>query len=141
MSDEFEPEIVVLYCRHSTNGAAETADRVRKMPGFKARLVMMPCSSKVEIGHMVKILEQGADGVQVVGCPGRLCRFLVGNTKAESRIERVRQLLGEIEFGDERVGMARKNGLSKEDLMEIAGRRADEVRTLGPNPMKKTDRP
>lgn len=141
MSDDFEPEIVVLYCRHSINGQAGTADAVRKGPGFKARLVMMPCSSKVEIEHMVKILEGGADGIQVVGCPGQLCQFLVGNTKAERRIKRVRQLLKEIEFGAERVGMTRKNGLAEGDLMDIAGRRADAVRTLGPNPMKKTDKP
>jgi len=141
MSDEFEPEIVVLYCRHSTNGQTGAADAVRKGPGFKARLVMMPCSSKVEIEHMVKILEGGADGIQVVGCPGQLCQFLVGNTKAERRTERVRQLLKEIEFGAERVAMTRKNGLEEGDLMDIAGRRADAVRTLGPNPMKKTDKP
>jgi F420-non-reducing hydrogenase iron-sulfur subunit len=137
MSDDFEPEIVVLYCRHSTNGQAGTADVVREGPGFKARLVMMPCSSKVEIGHMVKILEQGADGIQVVGCPDRLCRFLVGNTKAEQRTKYVRRLLEELELGTERVAMIRKNGLSAEDLTQIARERADAVRPLGPNPVKK----
>lgn len=136
MSAVFEPEVVVLYCQHSTEPSVNLANSNRRLPGCLARFVIMPCSSKVEIEYLVKILEQGADGIQVVGCPERACRFLVGNTKAEKRIDRVRGMLEEIGFGVERVGMVRASGLSMDQLMEHARKRADAVRELGPNPMK-----
>lgn len=137
MSSPFEPEIVVLYCQHSTDPAVNLPNSYRSRPGFQARFVIMPCSSKVEIEHVVKILEQGVDGIQVVGCPDRVCRFLVGNTKAERKIDYVRRMLAEIGFGVERVGMIRGAGLSVEQLFELAGERARAVAGLGPNPMKK----
>ena len=64
---EFQPEIVVLYCQNSASQEVRLDNAFRQLDGSRARLVVMPCSSKVEIEYMVKILEQGADGIQVVG--------------------------------------------------------------------------
>jgi F420-non-reducing hydrogenase iron-sulfur subunit len=136
MSAEFEPEVVVLYCQQSVDPGVNLANASRRLAGCLARFVAMPCSSKVEIEYLVKMLEQGADGIQVVGCPERTCRFLVGNTKAEKRIDHVRGLLEQIGFGVERVAMLRASGLTADQLMERARERADAVRELGPNPMK-----
>jgi len=136
MSSPFEPEIVVLYCQHSVDRNVNLANARRRLDGCKVRFAVMPCSSKVEIEYLVKLLEQGVDGIQVVGCPERLCHFLVGNTKAEKRVEYVRRLLKEIGFGIERVGMTRGQGLSADQLFEMARYRGQAVMDLGPNPMK-----
>ena len=85
---------------------------------------------------MVKMLEQGADAIQIVACAEEACRFLVGSNKAERRVEYVRGLLDEIDFGAERVGIARGKNLSAEQLLEWAKERAERVRELGPNPMR-----
>jgi len=132
----YQPEIVVLYCQHSLREEESMGEALRRMPGFSVRPVIMPCSSKTEIQYLVKILERGGDGVQVVGCPRRLCRFLGGNVKAEKRVEYVRQMLETIGLGAERVGMTRANDLSKDDMVELARLRAEAVRPLGPSPMK-----
>jgi coenzyme F420-reducing hydrogenase delta subunit len=132
-----EPEIVVLFCQQSVNKSLELANSYRSLPGIKVRLVVLPCSSNVEIGQIVKILEKGADAVQIVACPEEACRFLVGSNKAERRVEYVRQLLEEIDFGPERVGVVRGMNLSTEQLLDQAKERADLVRALGPNPMRK----
>ncbi len=129
------PEIVVLFCQQSVNGAVELANAYRRLEDVRVRLVVLPCSSNVEVRQMVKILEQGADALQIVACAEEACRFLVGSNKAERRVDYVRNLLGEIDFGAERVGIVRGMNLSEEQLLHWAKERADLVRDLGPNPM------
>jgi coenzyme F420-reducing hydrogenase delta subunit len=133
---DFEPDVVVLYCQHCVAEDADVAAAAKSVSGFKPRFVVMPCSSKVEASHALRLLEQGADGVAVVGCPEKRCRFLVGSTMAEKRIEYARRLLEEIRMGADRLGMDRGGHLSAAQLMEIAEHRASAVRALGPNPMK-----
>lgn len=133
---EFAPEVVLLYCQHCVAEDADPATISKATIGFKTRAVMMPCSSKVEVTHLLKLLEQGADGVQVVGCPDGRCRFLVGSVRAEKRIEYARHLLDETGIGADRLGMDRGDGMSAEELMAVVERRASTVRPLGSNPMK-----
>ncbi len=131
-----DPEIVVLFCQQSVDRSVELANAYRRQPGFRVRLVVMPCSSKVEVRQIVKMLENGADAVQIVACEEEACRFLVGSSKAERRVEYVRGLLEEIDFGAERVGLVRGMNLSVEKLLEHARERAERIRELGPNPMR-----
>ncbi|MCF8099817.1 MAG: hydrogenase iron-sulfur subunit, partial [Desulfarculaceae bacterium] len=69
-------------------------------------------------------------------CPEKACQHLVRSNRAEKRIARGRGLLEQVGMGAERVGLDRGAGLSLDDLMEMAGQRAEAVRALGPNPMK-----
>ena len=131
----FEPEIVVLYCQRCVRESVEV--EANHTSGFSVRPTMMPCSSKIEVPYILKILERGADAVEVVACPVDGCQFLVGSLRAEKRIDYVRGLLDEINLGAERVGISRGPGLSAKDLIEIAAKRAEKVKSLGPNPMNK----
>ena len=133
---DVEPDVVVLYCQHCVAEDADLAAAAKTVSGFRPRFEVMPCSSKVEASHVLKLLERGADAVAVVGCPEKACRFLVGSTMAEKRVEYARRLLGEIRMGADRLGMDRGGQLSAAQLTEIAERRAAAVRALGPNPMK-----
>ncbi len=133
----FEPEIVVLYCQHCADADAEPAIAAQRAEGLVVRPTMMPCSSKVEVPHLLKILEQGADAVQVVACPEGKCRFLVGSLRAERRIDYARGLLEQIGFDGERLGISRHQRLSAEEILRLAEDRARAVKPLGPSPMKK----
>jgi len=124
---DFDPDIVVLYCQNCVSECAEVASASKGLSGFKP---------KVEVSHVLKLLDEGADGVQLVGCPENQCRFLTGSSMAEKRIGYARGLLEEICMGAERLGMERGTQLSATDLMELAERRAEAVRQLGPSPMK-----
>ena len=136
MKLNFKPEIVVLYCQHCVSKSADMKKNQNETSGVKTRFLMMPCSSKVEPSHVLKILAEGADGVQVVGCKSEDCRFLVGSMMAEKRIEHVRQLLEWIRMGAERTGMTRGENLSYKEMLGIAEERAKAVMALGPSPMK-----
>ena len=129
-------EIVLLYCQHCLGGEAKDSTWSLKARGLSIRAIMMPCSSKVEVPYVLKILEAGADGVEIIACPEQSCKFLVGSLRAEKRIEYIRGLLEKIGYVGERVGISRKLSQSPEELLEIAKVRAEAVRNLGLNPMK-----
>ncbi len=136
---KFDLDIVVLYCRQCVADEFAPPSSVSGA-GFVARFVMIPCSSKVEASYVLKILAEGADGVEVVACPDKKCQFLVGNIRAEKRIGYARNLLEEIKMGAERLGMTKGEGLSETQLTDIAEKRAGQIKPLGPNPMKGENR-
>jgi F420-non-reducing hydrogenase iron-sulfur subunit len=132
----FDPDISVLYCAQCLAAGADPSRLRVSQPGFRVRLAMMPCSSKVEISHVMRILAHGADGVLLVGCPEEACRFQVGSRMAAKRIERARELLAQVGWSGERVAMERGAGLTAEDLLARARELAVAVGGLGPSPMK-----
>jgi coenzyme F420-reducing hydrogenase delta subunit len=132
----FEPEVVVLYCQHCLSDGANITSESKRISGFCLRSVMMPCSSKIEVPYILKILERGADAVQVIACPANKCRFLIGSSRTVKRIEYIRSLLDQIDTGAERVGISIASGLSAEKLVDLAAERAEAVEPLGANPMK-----
>ncbi len=133
---EFEPEIVALYCKRSLRSGDEFSVAAEGALGFSVREAMMPCSAKVEVSYILRLLESGADGVQVVACPDGDCHSLVGSVKVQKRVDYVRSLIEQIGIGMERVGVSRAEKLSAADLLRLVGGRAKEVKSLGPNPMK-----
>ncbi len=140
LDKNFKPEIVILFCQHCVAEDVTFTDSSRRFSGHTARWVIMPCSSKIEVDHLVKLFEHGPDAVQVVGCPEHQCRFLNGNIMAEKRVKQVSRLLEEIGFGSERIKMINGDGFSKDDLLNMAKANAEDVRSLGPNPMKEKNR-
>jgi F420-non-reducing hydrogenase iron-sulfur subunit len=130
MDAAFEPVIVVLYCQNALAEGEFLGEGVRRGAGFKAQLVCLPCSSKIEVFHLVKHLEQGADGIQVIACPPDHCQFLVGNAKADKKVKYVRKLLDELKSGSDRLDVHRARGLTGAQVMELAEARAAIVRQI-----------
>jgi coenzyme F420-reducing hydrogenase delta subunit len=130
------PRIVVVYCRNSVSSAAEMLEGPYAAKGFNAFFAALPCSSKIEPSYLLKIIADGADGVLVVACPEGNCRFMVGNVRAEKRINYTRTLLDKAKMGAERLTMERGENLTEKDLLDLAQRRIDPLKILGPNPMK-----
>jgi len=136
MTTVFEPEILVLYCGHGLAKGDRLSEGTQKAHGFNVRFVMMPCSSKVETGYLLKLIEAGTDGIVIVACPEEECRFLVGSKRAEGRIGYARVLLGEAGMSRKRLVMVQRKGLSADEIMTSAQKCADAVQPLGENPLK-----
>jgi F420-non-reducing hydrogenase iron-sulfur subunit len=132
---EKTPRIVVVYCRNAVSSAVELLEGSYTAKDFRAYFAALPCSSKIEPSYPLKILADGADGVLVVACPEGRCRNLVGNVRAEKRINYVRALLDKAKMGAERLTLERGEDLTEKDLLELAQRRLGPLKKLGPNPM------
>ncbi len=131
-----QPSITLVYCRQSLAEGEEPFEGKRTGQGFTARLVLLPCSSKMQAAYLLRILEQGQEAVQVVACPEKACQHLVGSTRAEKRLAYAQDLLEQVGVGGQRLGLERGLGFTIDKIMELAGQRAAAVAELGPNPMK-----
>jgi len=69
------------------------------------RIVRVPCTGKVDILHILKSFEKGADGFYIVGCLEGDCRFERGNLRARKRVEKAQEILDKVGIGGERVQM------------------------------------
>lgn len=121
-------EVVVLYCQQALSDGAKSTDWMQEAEGIKVRAIMLPCSSKVEVPYILRFLESGVDAVEIVACPEKGCKFLIGSRRAEKRIEYVRGLLESIGDNPQRVGISRKLSQTPEELIAIAKARAELVK-------------
>ncbi len=96
------------------------------------KIVRLPCTGKLDLLHILKSLEEGADGVMVLGCLEGTCHFLKGNTTARKRIEHARRLLAEIRIEPERVEMFNISSSDAPSFAAFAKQMTERVRSLGP---------
>ena len=101
------------------------------------KIVKVPCTGRVDIIHVLKVFERGADGVFLAGCLEGECHFLKGNIRAKKRVEHLKELLTECGIGGERVAMYNLSAAQGQRFAEIAREMTEKVRELGPNPAKK----
>ena len=128
-----QTRIVVLYCQHSVGDDVDVTSCAKKVAGARVRPAMMPCSSKVQVSHLLSILDQEADGVEVITCPVERCEFLVGNERAVKRVEYARGLLGDIGIGPERLGISHGASMSADEFVKRITARAEAVMNLEKN--------
>ena len=100
------------------------------------RIVRMPCTGKIDLIHLLRSFEKGADGVYAVGCKEGECRFTSGNLRARKRVEQAQQILDKIGIGGERVQMFNLSSAEAPRFVEIAIEMTEKIKELGPNPIK-----
>lgn len=101
------------------------------------KIILVPCSGRVDPVYLLHALEQGADGVYVTGCMEGDCHFLTGNLKAKKRVAYVRKMLDEIGIEQDRVQMFNIAASDAPEFARVAKMMTEKIRALGPNPMKK----
>ncbi len=100
------------------------------------KIIKIPCTGKVDVLHILKALENGADGVYVVGCMEGECHFLKGNLRAKKRVQRVKELLKEVGISGERVEMFNLSAAQAPRFVQIAKEMTERVTRLGPSPIR-----
>jgi F420-non-reducing hydrogenase iron-sulfur subunit len=104
------------------------------------RIVKLPCSGRVDVIHLMKAMEEGADGILVAGCLEGDCHYQVGNLRAKKRVAYVREILDQIGIGGERVAMYNLSAGEGPRFAEIAREMTEKIKQLGPNPIKTAKR-
>jgi coenzyme F420-reducing hydrogenase delta subunit len=100
------------------------------------KIIKVPCSGRVAIIHMLKALEEGADGVMVAGCLEGDCHYQSGNLRAKKRVSYVQEILEKIGIEAERVAMYNLSAGEGPRFAEIAREMTEKVKELGLSPIK-----
>ena len=124
--------VVVLACYQAVPDASVLLNPL-KTDGLGARLVLEPCSSKIEAYQLLRILATEADLVWVVGCTEDLCRLLEGSTRMGQRVAYAQKYLEEIGLEPERLGKSRLNPGDATAAAAIADEIKTRAQTLGPS--------
>ncbi len=110
--------MVVLYCSRGGLSATEAKTVQETFGNDSVHLVAMPCSSKVDVPHVLNLLSKGVDLVLVLACPEGACQFLVGNVRAEKRIRHIQQLLLSAGIENKRVGLVRGDRFNAQAVVD-----------------------
>lgn len=129
---EWRPRIIVFCCHHCAYGAADTAGIMRLQYPAEVRIIRVPCSGRVDEESILRAFAGGADGVVVAGCLEGTCHYLVGNTRAARRVERMRTFLSEVGLEAERLEMHHMAASMGVSFARMASDFTGRVRLLGP---------
>lgn len=66
-SESFEPKLIAMVCTYCTYTAADMAGSLRLQYPPNVRIVKYLCTGKIDVQHMLKAFEGGADAVLVGG--------------------------------------------------------------------------
>jgi F420-non-reducing hydrogenase iron-sulfur subunit len=133
----FEPVIVGLCCHYCAFAAADLAGSMRLQYPPNIRIVRLPCTGKVDVIHILRAFEDGADGVFVAGCLEGNCHFTKGNIYAKRRVYYAKKLLAQVKIEPERVEMFNLSSSEGPRFAEIARLMTDRIKRLGPSPVGK----
>lgn len=100
------------------------------------KIIRVPCTGKVDVIHLLRAMEKGADGAYVVGCMEGDCHFNAGNFRARKRVEQAANILDDIGIGGERVRMYNLSSSEGPLFAKYAVEMDEIIRNLGPNPIK-----
>jgi F420-non-reducing hydrogenase iron-sulfur subunit len=100
------------------------------------KIIRVPCTGKIDVLHVLRAFEKGADGVYAVGCREGDCHYNAGNFRAKKRIEQAQAILDTIGVGGERAQMYNLASSEAPRFVAIAKEMATKIQALGPNPVK-----
>jgi heterodisulfide reductase subunit A len=103
--DPDEPVILTIACRWCSYAAADLAGIMRLKYPTNIRILLVPCTGRVDFGHIFEAFENGADGVVIAGCLKDQCHYVDGNLVAERRVEQAKKTLKVLGVDPERLEM------------------------------------
>lgn len=123
---------IIFFCCHN-------AIDFKNFKGLEQRnleIIELSCSSKTEILHLLKLFENGMDGIGIIGCLEGECHFSEGNLRAKKRVQFTKRLLDEIGLNGNRLKMYNVSTLDEEKFAGIINEMVQKIKKLGKNPIR-----
>ena len=100
------------------------------------KIILMPCTGRVDIIHLLKAFEGGADAVFVAGCLEGECHYLMGNIRARKRVTKLKKDFEELGIEPDRLEMFNLSSSEGPRFQAIAQEMTERAFKLGPSPLK-----
>ncbi len=100
------------------------------------KVIRVPCTGKVDVIHLLRAIEKGADGAYVVGCMEGECLYSGGNFRAKKRVFQAQCILDSVGMDGERVQMYNLSSAEGPKFAAFAQEMTERILELGPNPIK-----
>lgn len=134
---KFEPLIIGFVCNECVYAASDLAGTSRLSYPENIRLIRVPCSGQVDIIHILRAFENGADGVFVGGCLKDQCHYIDGNYKAENRVEFLKGLLRAVGLEEERLSINFLSAAMAREFVSLVYEFTEKIKKMGCSPLKK----
>jgi formate dehydrogenase beta subunit len=120
-----DPAIVAFVCTHHVGVFGfDLPKNVRSVP--------VHCTSRVDVLDMLKAFESGADGVAVVRCDDRTCKYRDVDGRVDARVRRVRGMLEMLKIGAGRIEiLSAKSGNGGNPYASVCADFSSRVRQMG----------
>jgi len=136
LNEDFEPKIITFLCKWCLRTRVDSPQTVRiKYPANISSLEFM-CSSRIDIGLVIETLAKGADGVLIACCKLGDCHHGKGNYIMQKKYALMIKLLHQLGIEEKRVRLELISALESEKFEKIVQEMVEEIRKLGPNPLK-----
>jgi heterodisulfide reductase subunit A len=135
-SESFEPIVLCFACQWCSYGAADLAgvSRIQYPPNI--RILRVPCSGRVDVLHVLKAFQNGADGVIITGCHIGDCHYIDGNVKAKDRVGVMKKSLGALGIDPERLEIGFASSSEGQKFATMMTDFVAKIRKIGPNPLR-----
>ena len=96
-----ETKIIVIGCERSAGAALEDLQNRGYVLPEQVEWIELPCGGNLDVLHILRAFESGADRVLVLACYEGACHSLEGNRWAAKRVEAAREILVEAGLPEE----------------------------------------
>lgn len=134
----FEPNIIAFVCNWCTYAAADLAGTSRIQYPPNVKIVRLMCSGSVDPIFVMKALLEGVDGVLIGGCHPGDCHYISGNYKARRRIMILKTIVENTGIEPERIWLRWISASEGKQFAAIVKEMVEELKKIGPNPLKTT---
>ena len=128
----YEPKIIAFLCTWCSYTGADLAGTSRYKSPFNLRAIRVPCSGRVSPELVLRVFDQGADGVIVLGCHIGECHYDSGNHRTAKRLPVFHKLMEFAGLESDRLRLDWVSASEGERFSQIVTEFVDTVRDLGP---------
>lgn len=94
-------KLSLFYCSNNINSGLFT--NYYSEEGIQIKMISLPCSGRVNVQYLMKVIETGTDGVVLYTCKDGSCQYIEGNKRAKNRVLAINSLLKESGFDSDRI--------------------------------------
>lgn len=134
--DTFDPYILGIFCNWCSYAGADGAGTSRMQRPANLRIIRVMCGGRVDPQFILNAFMNGADAVMVSHCHPGDCHYVEGNLKTIQKMSILHLYLKQFGINPKRVKYTFVSASEGAELTEIVKEYVEEIKELGPNPIK-----